>query len=73
MLKTVFGVVAFTIGWTGASVLFGLLIYTICEMFGVKISYEISSTISVIAGALLGAIPFGILGAEWASKKWPRE
>jgi hypothetical protein len=69
-LRVIIGVASFVIGWTGASVLTGLLLYEISKVSNITISQGVSSVISVAVGALLGAIPFGLLGAKWASTKW---
>ncbi len=70
-LQVVIGVASFVVGWTGASVLTGLLLYEISKVSNNTIQREVSSVISVAVGAVLGAIPFGLLGAKWASTKWP--
>ena len=70
-LGVIIGVASFVIGWTGASVLTGLLLYEVSKVSNISISQGVSSVISATVGALLGAIPFGLLGAKWASAKWP--
>ena len=72
-LRVVIGVASFVVGWTGVSVLTGLLLYEISKVFSITIQRGVSSVISVAVGALLGALPFGLLGAKWASTKWPTD
>jgi hypothetical protein len=62
---------SFTIGWTGAGVLVVLLVNEIPGWFGIRVPQGVSAVVSVTAGAAAGALPFGILGMNWAARRWP--
>jgi hypothetical protein len=62
---------SFTIGWTGAGVLVVLLVNEISGGFGIHMSHGVSAVVSVTFAAVAGALPFGILGMNWAARRWP--
>jgi hypothetical protein len=59
------------VGWAGMGLIIGFGLYVVSNKLGMKLSYETVFSIAVCLGGLLGAIPFGKLGTNWAAKKWP--
>jgi hypothetical protein len=52
-------------------VLVVLLVNEISGGFGIHMSHGVSAVVSVTFAAVAGALPFGILGMNWAARRWP--
>ena len=59
------------IGWIGVSVITWISLRKIFEVLGMTLSSGWCYTIALIAGAFVGALPFGQLGRHWFLRKWP--